>query len=421
MTDTDIRIAFEQATGELRTPPDLLDRVRAGGRRRVVRRRTLLAGGLATVAAGATAGVLFAGRGGAAPVASPLLDRATRGDLRGDRDFLDRVRAAWRAKVGAIPVRGEPHVVWAGQAPHGGGAAVVAQRVPEQVASPIGQIRYGLLGFAEQDADGLRMISLEEMLTGAANATAALLGRERSVLMVLDDGRRVRYSPAVSYTAAGAVERTFDPLDFRVHDGVAFAATAASRTLIRAGLRADVPDSQGDRSVGLANLSRLIGDAGRGTPADGARRFTRSLTGTGVPLTEGGPWDVTTRDDLVDRYGYRVVPPADTWYLRGTTADRRPFAVQTLAGTDDRLRLFLSIGAPEPVLRGFPSPAAPLPVQVRLPDGQGVVVAGRGRLRYRVPHGSWLPVAGDAALLPAAAAEVEVTPEGRRAIRVRLA
>ena len=39
-------------------------------------------------------------------------------------------------------------------------------------------------------------------------------------------------------------------------------ATAASRTTIRVGLRADVPDAQGARTVGLANLSRLVGASG---------------------------------------------------------------------------------------------------------------------------------------------------------------
>jgi hypothetical protein len=421
VTDTDIRAALAQATGALRPPPDLLDRVRAGGRRRVVRRRSLLAAGLATVAGGSTAGVLLAGRGGGGTeVASPLLDRPTRGDLRGDRAFRDQLRAAWRKKVGNIPVRGEPHVVWAGVTP-AGRAGVVAQRVPQEVVSSVGQIRYGMLGFAEETAGGLRMISLEEMLTQATNATAALLGRERSVLLVLDDGRRVRWSPEPSYTPAGEVDRAFTPLDFRAHDGAALVATEASRTMVRVGLRADVPDEQGDRSVGLANLSQLIGEAGLGSPWDGAQRLTRSLTGSDSTLSGGGPWDLATRDGFDDRWGYRVAPPPDTWLIRGTTADRREFAVQTLAGTDDRIRLFLSLGTPDPVLRGFPDPATPLPVQVRLPDGQGVVVAARGRLRYRVRRGSWLPVAGDAALVPAAADEVEVTPFGGRAIQVALA
>jgi hypothetical protein len=53
MTDTDIRDALTAATRHIAAPPDLLDRVHAGGRRRVVRRRTVLAAGLATAAAGA--------------------------------------------------------------------------------------------------------------------------------------------------------------------------------------------------------------------------------------------------------------------------------------------------------------------------------------------------------------------------------
>ncbi|GAA3937688.1 hypothetical protein [Actinoplanes auranticolor] len=421
MTDTDIRTALEHATGDLRTPPDLLDRVRAGGQRRVVRRRTVLAAGLATIAAGSTAGVLAAGGdGGGATVASPLLDRPTRGDLKRDTAFLDRVRAAWREHLGGLSVRGEAHVAWAGLAPHTGRAAVVAQRVPEQVASPAGQISYGLTGFVEQTPDGLRVICLEEMLTGATNATAALIGPDRNVLMVLDDGRGIRYSPAVAYTADGKVSRTFTPLDFRTHDGVAFEAITTPTTTIRAALRADVPDARGDRSVGLANLSQLIGEAGGGAPV-GPEPETRSLTGTDPQGTADDPWDITGRDGFDDRYGYRITPPPGTWFVRGIVADGRRFAVQTLTGTDDRIRLFLSLNTPEPVLRGFPDPAAPLPVQVRLPDGLGVVVAAPGRLRYRVAGGTWLPLDVDAALLPAAADEVEVITAGGRAVRVRLA
>jgi len=419
MTDTDIRTALEQATGELRTPPDLLDRVRAGGQRRVVRRRTLLAAGLATIAGGSTAGVLLGGAGGGeTPVASPLLDRPTRGDLRGDRGFLDQVRRAWRDNLGDVSVRGEPHVVWAGVAPHVNRAAVVAQRVPRRVASPVGQISYGLTGFVEETTAGLRVISLEEMLTGATNAAAALLGPERDVLMVLDDGRDVRYSPTLSYTADGKTDRTFTPLDFQVHDGVAFEATETRPTTIRMALRAEVPDSQGDRSVGLANISQLIDDAGRGGPYPGPERQAWSLAGAQKAPAENDPWDVEGRDGYYDQYGYQLVPPAGTWYIRGATADGRQFVAQTLTSTDDRIRLFLSLGTPDPLLVGFPAPAAPLPVRVRLPDGQGVVVAGAGKLRYRVSRGDWLPVTGYAALLPAAATEVEVTLRGGQPVRI---
>jgi hypothetical protein len=387
-----------------------------------VRRRTLLGAGLATLAAGSTAGVLLSGRGAAeTPVASPLLDRATRGALRGDRKFLERVRAVWRDKIDGAEVRGTPHIVWAGPVPGGGRVAAVAQRVPERVASPIGQISYGLFGFVEESADGLQAISLEEMLTQAVNGMAVLLGRKHSTLMVLDDGRGMRFSPEPGYEPDGTVRRAFRPLDFRTHDGVAFEAIAAPPGLIRVALRADVPDSRDDRSVGLANYSRLIEQVGRGAPHE-THRAVRSLSGADPALDERGPWDLAAQIDFTDRYGYRITPPADTWYIRGATADRRRFVVQTLTGTDDRIRLLLSLGSPRPVLVGLPDPAAPLPVQVRLPDGQGVVVAARpGRLRYRAGPGTWLPVAGDAALLPAAASEVEVTRPGRQAARVRLA
>ncbi|MEU8228863.1 hypothetical protein AB0C12_04565 [Actinoplanes sp. NPDC048967] len=421
MTDTDIRTALEQATGDLRTPPDLLDRVRAGGRRRVVRRRTVLAAGLATIAAGGTAGALISGGdGGGTPVASPLLDHPTRGDLKRDTAFLDDVRTAWRHHLGGLPVRGEPHVAWAGLAPLYAGIAVVAQRTPQRVSSPIGQISYGLTGFVEQTRDGLRVMSLEEMLTGATNSAAVLLGPDHNVLMVLDDGRGIGYSPALAYTEQGRISRTFTPFDFRLHDGVAFGATPQSQTLVRVALRAGRPDSRGDRSVGLANLSQLVADTGRGAPPAGTARRARLLAGPAFEADD--KWDLSGRDGYDDPYGYRITPPpAGTWILRGTTADGRRFVVQTLTSTDDRVRLFLSLGTPEPVLRGFPDPAAPLPVQVRLPDGQGVVVAAPGRLRYRVAGRTWLPISGDAALLPAAADEVEVTTARGQAVRVRLA
>lgn len=420
MTDTDIRDALRQATDDLRVRPDLLDHVRTGGHRRVLRRRTLLAAGLATVAAGSTAGVLSSrGGGGDAPVASRLLDRPTRGDLKGDTDFLNQVRGAWRDRLGGLAPAGEPHVAWAGLAPHRSRVAVVAQRVPRLIDAE-GRIRYGLTGFVEQTAGGPRVMSVEEMLTGTATSAAALLGPERDILMVVDDGRDVRYSPALSYTAEGRVRRGFTPLDFRAHDGVVFEATEPSTTLIRVALRAEVPDSLGDHTVGLANLAQLAETAGSGIPRADTAREVWSLAGAGEETAEDGPWDVATDDDFHDQYGYQVAPPAGTWFVRGATADRRRFVVQTMAGTDNRIRVLLSLGAPDPVLRGFARPDAPLPVRVRLPDGQGVVVAGRGRLRYRVSRGTWLPVAGNAALLPAAAAEAEVTPPGGRAIRIPL-
>jgi hypothetical protein len=47
-----------------------------------------------------------------------------------------------------------------------------------------------------------------------------------------------------------------------------------------------------------------------------------------------------------------------------------------------------------------------------------VVAAEGAALRYRAQNGPWLPVGGDAALLPDAADEVEVTGAGGRTVRV---
>nr|BFE71038.1 hypothetical protein GCM10020092_043390 [Actinoplanes digitatis] len=273
------------------------------------------------------------------------------------------------------------------------------------------------MGFLEQTTAGLRAISLEEMLTGAVNAPAVLLAPQRNVLMVLDDGRGIRYSPGFGYDPDGTITRTFTPLDFRVHDGVAFAATATQRGSIQIALRADRGDTHGDRTVGLANRSALMSGE---TPPDAGARLLRPLPGRekawprdAAAEREAARWDLSGQEEFNDRYGYRLQPPAATWFIRGATFDRRRFVVQTLTATDGRSRVYLSLGTPAPVLQGFADPGAPLPVRVRLPGLRGVVVASEGaRMRYRARGPGWLPVAGDAALLPTAATEVEVDRPG---------
>ena len=54
--------------------------------------------------------------------------------------------------------------------------------------------------------------------------------------------------------------------------------------------------------------------------------------------------------------------------------------------------------------------SAPLPVRLRLPDNQGVLVAAEGSaLSYRVGDGQWQDAGRNAALLPATATDVRVT------------
>lgn len=75
----------------------------------------------------------------------------------------------------------------------------------------------------------------------------------------------------------------------------------------------------------------------------------------------------------------------------------------------------------QPAASGFIDWKASLPVRLRLPDGQGVLVAAEGAaLSYRVGAGRWQDAGSGAALLPADATEVRVTAAGGTAITVRV-
>jgi hypothetical protein len=412
MTDTDIRDALAAATRHITAPPGLLDRVRAGGRRRVVRRRTLVAAGLATAAAGAGAGVWWGPGGGddVAPPASDRLDRPTRGDLAGDTGYLAAVRNEWRRYVGSgMPTRGEPHVVWAGRTP-AGPVALVAQRTRPVVVPGAGQIEYGLTGWATPGGDGApRVESMESMLTGARNAAGVLAGG--GLLVVLDEAGPVGFSPDLEYRADGAIRRTFRPVAF---DADGAAVLRGPEPALRAA---------GGARVDLARITALAAGE-RSEPF--VRMLERTLPGGAAvwPAAGGVPdgWDLRGVPGYEDDFGYHLFHAGDvTWLLRGATADGRRFVVQTLTVGDRRDRLFLLLGVPEPAYLGTVDPSAPLPVRVRLPDGRGVVVAAESAaLRYRAGRGPWLPVRGDAALLPAAATEAEVTRPGRPPQRVPL-
>jgi len=415
MTDTQLRDALVRATDHVSAAPDLLDRVRAGGRRRVVRRRAVLAGGLAVAVAGSAAGTwAFSGGDGEAPIASPLLDGATRGDLRGDAAYLKQVRDLMRRAVGNhSAVRGEPHVVWAGTTP-AGPVAVVAQRLRAQVVSEVGQIQYGLMAFVQPTAAGPRITTSETMVTGTVNAPAVLVGARRDVLVVLDDGRRVQLSEDFTYTPDGKVRRTFAPLEFTA-DGAAVVRLAPQDDRIRIALKPGADAA--DPNVSLANLGDFPWPE---RPERLTFAFREGVATAAASDVRGWP-DLDGEDGYGDRWGVHRFAPEPTWYLFGTTPGARKFVVQTLTLDDGRPRLFRLDPAGTPHFLGFTDPSSPLAVQALLPDGGGVLVAvERGALRYRADAGSWLPVRGNVALLPAAATEVAVTPPGGRPVTVRL-
>ena len=410
---TDIQEALVRATEGVTSRPDLLDRVRAGGRRRVVRRRSVLAGALAASLGGA---YLMRPRDAAAPI-----DPAIRGDLAGDREFLAKAQAAWRKITDGYETLGPARLRWAGRTPAGGVA-----RFSQPVRVDGGR-RFDLAGFVVPDG-GTPTVQLNPPDTLVP--AALLLGDQRDVL-VLDDADRV-VELATDYTIEtdGRIKRSWAP-GHRSPDGVSVQRVPPQRGAVRFGLRPPVEDDP----VELSNFAEVIDQ--RTTTSQGLIRLDRPLPGRELAWPADGlltgrslaAWDVTSNRGYDDPYGYHRLD-GFTWYLRGATADRRRLVVQTLA-MDGDARVFWFLGNTVPRYAGLLSAiGAPVPdpdtgrlpvLRLRLPGQLGVVVAAQNAaLRYSTGGGGWLPVTGDAALLPAAADRLEVRPRRGAATTVAL-
>ena len=176
MTETELKRRLSADVADIEAPPDLLDRARVGGGRRLRRRRltALAAGSLAVAAvAGAAIGVpALRDRADQAPVATStpwvdpvtpapddpyafLMKGETRGDLVGTR-FIDEVQATWRrakveqhGKFGGIggyfwdSMRGSARIYWAGNTPVSR-VAIVLQHY--QAPAPDLKVKYALHG-----------------------------------------------------------------------------------------------------------------------------------------------------------------------------------------------------------------------------------------------------------------------------------
>ncbi|WP_250004056.1 hypothetical protein [Actinoplanes sp. M2I2] len=408
MTDIEIRDVLARTAGDVSPAPDLLDRVRAGGHRRVIRRRTALGGALALAAAGGLV-PLTRHRGGPPPAG-----RVVHGDLAHDHELVGRVQQVWG---------GGARVHWIGATPAGPVAAVVrpsATGLDEQ-------------SFVETVGGRLRGVGSSMLVQpGTIEPAALLAGPGRDVLVVITGEGGVSFSDSYSLDAAGRIARTFRPL-IEV-DGAVVRRIPRPAGRVPIALRA-----AGDPgTVWLANLT-VVDDR---TAVDRRpERIEQPLPGrekawrdepTG---SEKDWWDVGAQEPYRDRFGYHAGTGPSEWRLSGATADGRRLVVQTLA-IDGRARAFwmaaragekprvtylglledgLSTDATDGSGRRYPI------LHARLPQELGVAVAALGcELLYRVRKGSWLPVAGHAAVLPAAATELEARPHRGRAVRVSL-
>lgn len=396
MTDLDVRDALHRATAEVTAPADLLDRVTAGGRRRVVRRRTLLTAGLAVAGAGATAGLLR--RGGApeiAPPASDLLDGPTRGDLAGNGSFLTGAVATFRSNLpGGLATAGPPHVAWAVSVA-AGGLALVAQRLrPRDLGD--GSVEFGVVRFVELWSGSTQVWTAgrpESMITGRHTSNAYLIGGvsgdgyerfrdlfkdayAKRTLVVLDDGRPVQVARTFTVDVSGRL--VWQYRDLPLPDGVARELGGAVHLSIRAG----------GRAVMLGN------------GIDEARRIKPQLE-----ADLGGADDRRLRgyDDETDYHDPSVYSP---WRIRGLTPDGRSFVVQTLVD-GATIRLFRFLDGPQPTYLGIVPLREQSAIATRLPDEQGIVFASkRSRFRHRASRGGWIVNPGNAGLLPPDTVEI---------------
>lgn len=424
--EADLRAVLRDATDHLTGPPGLLDNVRRGGRRRVARRRTVLAAVIAVAVTTPVVGVLqFSPGSNTIEVASPLLDEPTRGDLAADEDYLRQVREAWRRRAAEsdFTLRGQPHVVWAGNTP-AGPAAYVAQPTADNpvVVEPAGDRLIALAAFVEPTVTGPRVMTAESVTdAGAGNSQAVLLGPERDVLLVLDPGRPVEFSPDLRYTADGKIERTFQRVKFR--DGAAVLRVPPQRTKVTVALAAapvDNPVNDPDDRIHIANASEILFPGGQDGPAP--QLFDHRLPGA-EQVWGGDPKPTVQKyvfkTDALAAYndwgGVHTGDGSPRLTVYGATPDGRRLLLLTLQYDDGPSRVIALLARGDTpftaVASGIADWTAPLPVRLRLPDGQGTLVAAEGAaLSYRTGAGGWHDAGQDAALLPAAATEVRVTP-----------
>ena len=116
----------------------------------------------------------------------------------------------------------------------------------------------------------------------------------------------------------------------------------------------------------------------------------------------------------MDAVGHHTVGSHPYLTVYGATPDGRRLLVETIQYDDDPARHLLMLAPPDGqftvVAAAFVAAGSPEPVRLRLPDGQGTLLAAEGAsLRYRVAGGAWQDAGRNAALLPADATEADIS------------
>lgn len=432
MTETELQSRLTTSVADVEPPVDLLDRVRAGGDKRLRRRRVSAVATMA-VAIVAVGGVIAAGASlesfdpnadAAANAKTTIatddpyayfLNKPTKGNLAGDQEYLDEVLRAWDRSHGQSlnndrgifdHLKGEAKVVWAGETP-AGPAAMVIQRAELRQHDNIQLSREGLFtlaGFVGRGEDGKPKVVADAYPAPGVGgpAMAFVVGTDQKALVVLDTGApEVGVSMQREYPATGGSSRTYDQLTFR--DGAAAVQLPAGATAMT--VRVSKLPASGPGQIGVAY------DA-PGSPVQVDQRLWPDLPSQGEwPASPGLP-DLTEAE--VDAFGRAVEKVSDSpsgtsyysgWHAYAKTSNGDRVVVGEYGLDRDPSRIFAHITSPDGKTKtiggGIPQREAALPVAIRLPDGQGWLVVNHGaQLSYSEEDGSWSSPMPNALLVP---------------------
>jgi len=448
--------ALRDATEELRPRTGFTGSVLRGGRRRRARRQVAVVAGIAVataIAGVATTAVWPAPSSEQSAAADPRMRQATRGDLAGDRRLLADVTSAWldgievsyRAGSGLFDdLRGAPHVYWAGTTPAGAAAVVLqeahlpseAQRGERRVKSP--QTLVGLVAIDPKDGR-LKLVGDQFQGYDAAPPGAFRFGPGDRTVLVVDVGEPLYYSDAARTAPDGTSVREWRRLP--VVEGVAVVRAAGADPAdarVAAGDRAPAPHADPGDLLRLVPASEYLSWGERRSQTGGA------LRGGGFEYYVHEPHTLPWKDAGVLRIGTNPRVPrfpsefeqvledakaidvglrysgSGGWVVAARLPDGRTAWVGELQQERDASRLFALVMRPDgsvgTVVPGDTvRPEDAIPVRMRMPDGQGWVVAAYGaELSYRTaPDGRWRAAGRDAALLPDGAVAVRVDRDGR--------
>ena len=468
--------ALHRLSDDVAEPPTVLTDAyrRAGQLRR--RHRAVLAAVLvlALTAVGAGAQWYANTRPGpnrtAAVTGADLLTQPTRGDLAADAGLRARVLTIWGGSPRNVPrlgpastgydsslalyqLSGGPTVLLAQQTP-AGPVAIVAQRAVPANRTPAPTIsgqKVNLLG--EDDP----IVSIGFLATGTGgqltvvDATIArvdrpvpglafLAGADRTWLVVLSTGGPLGLSTRRDYHPDGRITRPFQeiPLNDRVGVQAVPAVTDDEEALSVAALPAtdsadsvmiynEPPPTQAAGTVvtrtgdgknmlpwGEDTLWTLPDDRGAAAAwgVSQARQTASGWTSPAGRIAEA--WENAFMDAMFATPTGAGTDHHSGWYVFGALPDGRGFIVGEGEVGDDPSYLYGAMwdhGKTTNLYGGKIDPTSPLPVRYRFPDGQGWVVAAKGAtLAYRTD--AWHDAGRDAALVPAGATQVRVTPAG---------